>query len=180
VSTPQYVQRGVLPPKLARPPAPRTVRYATNLMIVGAAATVADIISHYSLLSGHRDQLDGTALTTFDASTDPLATSRFAALAGLFIVGGLIQAALWLWLAFVCKRGHSWGRVVSTVCFALGCLLFGLGCVAVAVTTILTASGGSQFLDALPVLIGLVVTILLWSDQSGPHFQAVPPPLGAS
>ena len=31
-----------------------------------------------------------------------------------------------------------------------------------------------------PELIGLVVTILLWSDQSGPHFQAVPQHLGAS
>ena len=149
-------------------------------MIVGAAATVADIISHYSLLSGHRDQLAGTALTAPDVDTNALVDSRFAALAGLFIVGGLIQAGLWLWLAVVCRRGHSWGRIASTVCFGLGCLFFGLNCVAVAATTILTASGGSQFLDALPALIGLLVTILLWSDQSGPHFQAATNHLGAS
>lgn len=179
MSTPQYIQRGVRPPKLSRPPAPKTVRYATILMIVGAAATVADIISRYSLLSGHRDQL-AAAVTDPGLDTGTLADSRFAALAGLFVVGGLIQAALWLWMAVVCKRGHSWGRVASTVCFGLGCLIFGLGCVAVAVTTVLTTYGGSQIVDASPELIGLVVTILLWSDQSGPHFQAVPQHLGAS
>lgn len=177
MSTPPYIQQGVVPRK---PSAPNAVRWAVALMIVGAACTVADIISHYSQLSGHRDQLVGSALTAANVDTDSLVASRFAALAGLFIVGGLIQAGLWVWMAVVCRRGNSWGRIVSTVCFGLGCLLFGLGGVAVAATTLLTASGGSEFLDALPVLIGLVVTVLLWSDQSGPHFHAVTHPVGAS
>lgn len=155
-------------PDLGRQPKP--VRYAVILMVVAAAVTVLEIIGEFSELSGNRAQLQ-------PAGGDPtgiLVTSRVDALASLLIVGGLIKAGSWLWIALVCRRGRGWGRIAATIFFGAGCIAFGAGCLAVAYTTELTTSSGLQALDALPILIGLVVVIMLWSEQSGPHFRTVP------
>jgi hypothetical protein len=149
---------------------PKSVRYATILMVVGIAVTALDIIGQYSELSGNRGQL-------LPSAGGPLFTSRFDALASLFIVGGLIKAGLWLWMALVCRRGRNWGRVVATIFFGAGCLEFGVGCVAVLFTTVLTTSSGTEVLDALPIMIGLAAVIMLWSEQSGPHFHAAATPV---
>lgn len=143
---------------------PKSVQWAVILMVVGIAFTALDIITEYSELSGNRGQLELAG------------DGRFDALASLFIVGGLIKAGLWLWMALVCRQGRNWGRIVSTIFFGTGCLAFGVGCLAVLSTTAVTTSPGSQALNAVPVLIGLIVVIMLWSEQSGPYFQAAPIP----
>lgn len=164
------------PQILGKQPVPTAVKCAVGLMLVGAVASVLTIITHYSQLSGHQDQLLPSAANSGVYDPDTLRTSRDAALSSLFIVSGLIQAGLWLWLAFTCWHGRNWGRIVSTVFFGVGCLAFGIDSVAVAHTTILTTSPGAQALNALPVMIGFAATILLWSEKSGPHFNLVASP----
>lgn len=83
---------------------------------------------------------------------------------GELIAFGLLEAALWLWMAQSCRAGKSWARTLSTVLFAI-----------LTVWTVVSVAGGSSGLNlvynVVVWLIALVATRFLWLGPSSDYFQ---------
>jgi hypothetical protein len=158
----RYPSAAYGPPPVQRPQMPDTVRKAVTLIWAGMALAVlttlvdAVRVGRERLGDGVDANINGMQIHTNGMGTGGIVAS--------VAVGGLIVAGLWLWMALVCRAGRSWGRVVSTVFFAMNTLgLLGL-----------TASGVWAFdvvAEVLAWVIGLVAIILLWNPQSGPYFK---------
>ena len=150
------------PEPSSRPPIPQSMSRAVQVMYVGAAASIIGIIVDMTTLSSTKAQIirrDPTWTTT------QVNNAEHAAI-GIFIVGGLIGAALWLWMAQMNKAGKSWARIVSTVLFAIETISVLAGAAAV-------ASGGAARIYGIVVwLIGLAAVILLWQRPSTAYFKS--------
>src|SRR5579859_7197739 len=104
MSTPQDAPSlGLLFPGPAVRPVPSaTVRRATIFISAGAALAIA---------AGVFDAI---------AIKDVAATPSHAHASPVFgAIGGLVLAALWLWMAWKTRTGRNWARIVSTVFFGL-------------------------------------------------------------
>jgi hypothetical protein len=75
-----------------------------------------------------------------------------------------IPIVLWLWMAWKCKAGRPWARVVSTILFALSTL-----------ATLMSLTGSTSAWGLLGVVvswfIGLGAIILLWQRSSSSYFR---------
>ena len=78
----------------------------------------------------------------------------------------VVPIVLWLWMAWKCKAGRSWARIVSTV-------LFGVATLATLGTLRDTSAWGLAGAIA-SWLIGLGATILLWQRSSSWYFRPAP------
>lgn len=153
-------------PEQSRPPVPQSVIRAAQVMYAGAAASLIGIIIDMTTLNAtktairqHSPNLTQTQINNAE---------HFAI--GIFIVQGLIGAALWLWMAQSAKAGKNWARVVSTVLFAIDTISVLAGAAAAGV-----ASGGAVRIYGVVVwLIGLAAIILLWQRQSTAFFKSTP------
>jgi hypothetical protein len=144
--------------------APQSVLRAVRVMYVGAAASLLGIVIDMTTLSATRSQIlkHSPNLTTAQVNN----AEHFAI--GLFIAGGLLGAALWLWMAQSCRAGRGWARVVSTVLFGIDTLSVVGGAAAV-------QSGALTRLYGLVVwVIGLIAIILLWRRSSSEYFRGAP------
>jgi hypothetical protein len=150
------------PEPSSRPPIPQSVTRAVQVMYAGAAASIIGIIVDMTTLSSTKAQIikrDPTWTTT------QVNNAEHAAI-GIFIVSGLIGAALWVWMAQANKAGKGWARIVSTVLFAIETISVLAGAAAV-------ASGGAARIYGIVVwLIGLAAVILLWQRQSTAYFKS--------
>jgi hypothetical protein len=76
----------------------------------------------------------------------------------------VVPVALWLWLAWKCKAGRPWARIVSTVLFAIA--TWG---------TISLRSGTTSAWGVLGAIvgwvIGLAVIVLLWQRSASYFFR---------
>jgi hypothetical protein len=99
----------------------------------------------------------------------PVPGAVIGALSVVAVVGAalslVVPVVLWLWMAWKCKAGRPWARVVSTVLFALATW---------ATLTALAGSTGAWGLLGAIVswFIGLGVIILLWQRSSSYYFHA--------
>lgn len=79
----------------------------------------------------------------------------------------VVSVALWLWMAWKCKAGRPWARILSTVLFALSTW-----------STVSALAGPSVTWSVVPAiagwLIGLGAIILLWRPSSAYHFRPGP------
>lgn len=152
------------PEPATRPPIPPSVARAVQVMYAGAAASLIGIIIDMTTLSATK-----TAIENSNKNLTPTQITNAEHFAvGIFIVSGLIGAALWVWMALSCKAGRNWARIVSTVLFAIDTLSVLAGAAAV-------ASGGAARIYGIIVwLIGLAAIILLWQRQSTAYFKATP------
>ena len=83
---------------------------------------------------------------------------------GISIAGGLIGAALWLWMAQSCRAGKSWARIVSTV-------LFGIDTLSVIASFARVTNGAAGRIFSIVIwLVGLAAIILLWQRESSAYF----------
>ena len=85
---------------------------------------------------------------------------------GVLIVGGVIGVALWLWMAYSCKAGKGWARIVSTVLFAIDTLNVLAG------ASVISSAGAPRIYSILVWLIGLGAIIFLWQRSSTEYFKA--------
>jgi hypothetical protein len=81
------------------------------------------------------------------------------------VVGGLIGAGLFIWIALECRRGKNWARITGTVFFGLGVLSLLVGLRSADV-------GLNRILGLIVDLIGLVAVVLLWQRSSSEYFGA--------
>jgi hypothetical protein len=142
--------------------APQSVLRAVRVMYVGLAASLIGIIVDMTTLSSTRSAI----LKRNPSYTATQLNNAEHLQIGLFIAGGIIGAALWLWMAQSCRAGKGWARVVSSV-------FFGIDTVSVLVGVAGVAGGGLSRVYGLIVwVIGLVAIILLWRRSSSDYFRA--------
>jgi hypothetical protein len=152
------------PEPSTRPPIPQSVSRAVQVMYVGAAASLIGIIIDMTTLSSTKSEIIRRSPNL--TPTQVTNAEHFAV--GLFIVSGLIGAALWVWMAQSCKAGKGWARIVSSV-------LFGIDTISVIAGAAAVASGGATRIYGIVVwLIGLAAIILLWQRPSTVFFRGAP------
>lgn len=150
------------------PPIPPTVRNAFYCMIAGAAWEVVSLVVTFTQKNSIRNSLQ----TKFPNDTPDKINSLTNAAMVEAVVAVLIGAGLWIWMAFANRAGKNWARITGTVFFGISTLS-----VIVEVAAGSSGIGGAKSTGAQVVisvigwLIGLAVTILLWSKASGPYFK---------
>ena len=143
-------------------PVPQSIQRAVRVMYVGLAASLIGIAVDMTTLSATRSAI----LKRNPGYTAAQLNSAEHLQIGLFIAGGLIGAALWLWMAQSCRAGKGWARVVSTVFFGIDTLSVIVGAAAV------QGGGLSRIFGILVWVIGLIAIILLWQRSSSEYFRA--------
>jgi len=91
-------------------PRPRTVRAAVKLMLAGAAAELAAMIT-VVMTSG--------AVRAAVAARYPAAVHAVLVHQITMLVGTPIAIGVWLWLAWANGRGEDWARMISGASFGL-------------------------------------------------------------
>ena len=139
-------------------PRPRSVRAAVKLMLAGAVAELAGLIT-VLVTSG--------AVRAAVAARDPAAMHALMVHQVSAMVGCPIAIGLWVWLASANGKGKDWARITATTLCAVGVLgaFLDLG----------SAIGGGRTTANLimgPVVagIGLVSICLLWQRSSNAYF----------
>ncbi|MGH3248222.1 MAG: hypothetical protein ACRDOI_18765 [Trebonia sp.] len=165
----QQYPGGDRPPEQGPTPAdaPQSVARAVRFMYLGAAASLIGIIVDMTTLSATK-----TAIINSSPTLTPTQVNNAEHVAiGIFIAGGLIGAALWVWMAQSSRAGKGWARIVSTVLFGIDTisLLASIGGAS-------TASGGgpTRIYGIVVWLIGLAAIILLWQRASTDYFRRAP------
>ena len=143
---------------------PQSVQRAVRLMYVGAATSLIGIAVDLTALSAIRSAITRRSTTMTAAQLNTAVHVEV----GFLIAGGLIGAALWLWMAQSCKAGKGWARILSTVFFGIDTLS--------ALASIGTGlDGGATTVYGFVVwAIGLVAVILLWQRPSSGYFRSAP------
>ncbi len=150
-------------PEPSRPSAPQSVLRAVQVMYAGAAVSLIGIIVDMTTLSSTKSEI---AKHITDPTTVRVNNAEHVAI-GIFIVGGLIGAALWLWMAQTCKAGKGWARIVSTVLFAIDTISAATG-------GGVSAAGVTRIYGLVVWLVGLAAIILLWQRASSAYFKNTP------
>lgn len=148
------------PPGVAPEGTPASVRWAVRIMYAGSAAGIAGIFVNVTTLGVIRQQrpIMSAALRT---STQHQAVAAF-------IVGGIIVAALWAFMAISCRAGARWARLTSTALFAI---------YTVYTTEIMAGFDRVDPPTAVQVyagivwLLGLAAVVLLWHRSASSHFR---------
>jgi hypothetical protein len=152
------------------PTAPRSITRAVRVMYAGAAASLIGIIVDLTTYSS----LQNAIATHQRKNGQPLTHAQVVDLAHVevvaFVVGGVIAAALWIWMARGSRAGKSWARTVSTVLFAISTVgtFVSIGGGA------LTAGNGTRIYGFVVWIIGLAAIILLWQRTSSDYFKGAP------
>jgi hypothetical protein len=141
---------------------PQSVQRAVRVMYVGIAASLIGIAVDLPALSAIRSAITkrSTTMTTAQINT------AVHVEVGFLIAGGLIGAALWLWMAQSCKAGKSWARTVSTV-------FFGIDTISV-IAGVAVGGGLTRIYGLIVWVIGLIAIILLWQRSSSDFFRGAP------
>jgi hypothetical protein len=150
-------------PETSRPPAPASVLNAVKIMYIGAVTSILGIAIDAATVNTTKHAI---ARKSPNLTASQLSSSEHV-LVVAFIIGGLIGAAAWFFIAQSCKNGKSWARITGTVLFAIGTVDTFAG---------LTAPiAGPVKIWAIPVwLVGLAAVVFLWRRSSSAFFKATP------
>ncbi len=151
---------GAQMPKVQRPPAPGSVRNAVKLMYAGAVASLIGIAIDLTTLtatkSAMKRQFPNLTASHVKAQEGPLMVG--------WIAGGLIAAALWIFVARNCQSGKSWARITGTVLFGVA-TMDALGNLVVPEATLV------KIFWFVIWLIGLGTVVFLWRGSSSAFFR---------
>ena len=154
---------GTQQPEPSRPPIPQSVARAVQVMYAGAVVSLIGIVVDLTTLSSTKSRI----VSQHQNWTVTQVNNAEHVAIGIFIVSGLLGAALWVWMAQANKAGKGWARIVATVLFAIDTLNVAAGAA--------TPGGGVTRLYGLVIwLIGLAAIILLWLRTSSDYFRSTP------
>jgi hypothetical protein len=153
--TPQTPQRG-------QPPA--SVQKAVKCMYAGAALSAIELIIGLATIGSIKTAIQNAYPKDTASQVHSLEVSSIV----LAVIVGLISVGLWVWMARASGSGHSYGRIVGTVLFALNTIFLLLDVARP------HASLG-LILNILVWLAGLGAVIFLWSRESGAYFKPQTP-----
>ncbi|MCL2584381.1 MAG: hypothetical protein FWE35_18195 [Streptosporangiales bacterium] len=139
---------------------PLSVRRAVQAMKAGMVASLAGIAVNLTSANSVRPMI-----AKLEPNASPAqVTADQRVFFGELIAAGLLEAALWLWMAQSCREGKGWARTLSTVVFAI-----------YTVWTVATVAGGASGIDliysVLVWLIGLAAVRFLWQGSSSEYFR---------
>jgi hypothetical protein len=156
-------------PVPAKPPIPSTVQNAFYLMVTGAVLAIIGGIITISEISTIRSQVESR---NPDFTTTQVDSAVHVAV-GAAVVGIVIYAGLWLWMAFANRAGKNYARITGTVFFGISTLLTLIGLAAAAGSSVssVKVNALSVVISILGWLVGLVTVVLLWNKQSGVYFK---------
>jgi hypothetical protein len=155
---------GAQMPDIERPPVPPSVANAVKVMYVGAVTSILGII--VDIVTVHATKI-AIERRSHHLTASQIDASQHVLVAG-FIVGGLIGAAAWIFLARNCQRGRNWARITGTVLFALATVDTIVGLTA-------PLAGAVKIWGALVWLVGLTAVVFLWRRPSSEFFTAPRP-----
>lgn len=144
--------------------APTSVRRAVYLMYAGAVVyVISGIVGVISL----RNAGPGSPFYASSGGSSSVPGAGVGVIIAMVLTSIVVPILLWLWMAWKCKAGRPWARIVSTVLFGLGTL-----------ATLLSLATTTGFWALLGMiagwLAGLGATILLWQRSSSRYFGAAP------
>jgi hypothetical protein len=150
-------------PETRHLPAPASVRNAARVMYVGAAASILGIIIDILTVGATKKAIEKHS---HHLTASQINSSQHV-LVIAFIIGGLIGAAAWFFLARSCLGGKNWARITGTALFALATVdtLGGLGA---------PIAGLVKIWAILVWLVGLTAVVFLWRRTSTAFFKATP------
>jgi hypothetical protein len=169
--------QGPAPVGRPRPPVPPTVQNAFYAMLAGALLQALGIVLTLSLADTLRETVTESMRQTDPAVSQDVIDGVVAAALGFTIVFGLIQVALWIWMAMANRAGRNWARITATVFFGISCvsLLLTLGSAAAGAADNAFSAGSATvpglIVTALNWLAGLAAVILLWNKRSSAYFN---------
>ncbi|WP_433333909.1 hypothetical protein [Spirillospora sp. CA-294931] len=151
------------------PQRPSAINSAFMVMLAGAGLTAVSTI--VSVVFGV-----GAGMAMNDSGMDGEASGVMAVSAVISLIMGVFYIALWVWMAFACRAGHAYARILGTVFFGINTLFMLLGVFGLVAlmgtdgaTGLLLVSLG---LSVLIWLMGLLATIMLWNRASTAYFNA--------
>jgi hypothetical protein len=147
-------------PEASRPPLPPSVRNAVNLMYAGVVISLIGIAVDLTTIGSLKANLAKKHPNLTATQISSLNNALHIAL----VIGGVIGALLWFFIAQNSKAGRNWARITGTVFFGIATLdtLFGMG----------QPYGPAVKVYAVLVwLLGLAVVILLWQGSSSAYFK---------
>ncbi|HZR48318.1 MAG TPA: hypothetical protein VFB06_02255 [Streptosporangiaceae bacterium] len=147
-------------PVVERKPLPSSMLTAVRVMYAGAASSLIGILVDVLTVGDTKNEIARHS-TTMTASQ---LSSTEHVLVAAFIAGGVIGAAVWVFLARSCKDGKPWARIVATV-------LFGLATVDTLVGITAPLAAAAKGYAAVVWLIGLVAIVFLWRGTSSAYFS---------
>jgi hypothetical protein len=129
-------------------------------MYGGAALSAAGVFVNLTTLGRIKRRLPLTSPALL-ASTEHQAIAEF-------VVGGLVSAAVWIFMAISCRAGMRWARLAGTALFAVD-----------TVYTVDVAASFDRFDASVAVrvytvvvwLAGLTATLLLWQRGASGFFR---------
>ena len=139
-------------------PRPRSVRAAVRLMLAGAVAELAGLIT-VLVTSG--------AVRAAVAARDPAAMHALMVHQVSAMVGCPIAIGLWVWLASANGKGKDWARMLSGACFGV-CTLTVLGLLAQHAATHAPAD---VIAAAVVWAIGLASVVLIFTPAAGRYYR---------
>ena len=150
-------------PPAQRASAPKTVQNAVTVMYAGAAAGLLGIVVEVLTVNATKTAIEkrSPAMTASQVSS-----AQHVLIAG-FVVSGVIAAAVWIFLALACRRGHGWARITGTV-------LFGLATLDTVVGLTAPLAGPVKLWGLLVWLAGLAAVTFLWRPSSTAFFRQAP------
>ena len=152
---------GVKMPVTPHPPVPRSVANAVKVMYVGALTNILAIVINVLAVSA--------TTRAFEKRFPNLPVTQHHLVAG-FIIGGLIDAAVWIVLARLCRSGRNGARITGTVLFGLATL----DTLAIGAGAIPDASAARAWAPVI-WLVGLAAVVFLWQRTSTAFFKGTPP-----
>jgi hypothetical protein len=152
---------GAQMPEAQRPPAPASVRNAVKVMYAGAVASLISIIIDLTTLSATRSAIE----RHFPRLTASQVNGQADTLVAGWIVGGLVGAGLWIFIAQACKRGKRWARITGTVLFGINTVQGGPS------TLVVPEAALVKSFWLVTWLIGLTAVVLLWRGTSSAFFK---------
>ena len=96
---------------------PPSIQNAVRFIYAGAAIQALSVILEIAAV---RRGIESVLATTSATPLTPSQLNTFEAVSvGFLVLGGVVGASLWLWMARKNKAGRRWARILSTVSFAL-------------------------------------------------------------
>ena len=145
--------------------------YAVWLMYAGAALSVVvsaiGALTAHSLVSAMVAQMQSRMPASQAGATLPTGFMT-RVYTGALIAGGLLNAGLWLWMAWKNGAGRSWARVLSTVFFGLFCFS-----TLASIVQINSALVMYLIMNLIVLAVALAAVILIWRPEASQYYQAV-------
>jgi hypothetical protein len=137
---------------------PRAVRAAVALMLAGAAAELAALLTVIATLGSVRAAV---------AARDTAAPHALLVHQVAVIAGAPVAVGLWLWLAWANGRGEDWARRVSVACF----LLMSLSVIGVLAQNAAAFAPASMIAAAVVWILGLSSVALIFTPAAGRYYR---------